>query len=590
MAQASATVQQEINGLYAALYGRAADGPGIDYWAAQLSAKDPAVTSTNSATLPISTADSTFLGQLFVTTQSTYFTTQYASLNDLGFVQALYQNVGGNTGDTNGVQYWLSLLTAAEASGQTAQNARAGILGQFAHDMLSIDLTVGAAALGLSASDYSAAVARQQQFQNKVLVSQAYADESRLPGGSILVASSTTSSAFTAAQDAIAQITSNAATVATAEAAIVASIAAGNLNPIVVLPPPTGMTYTLTTAVDNIVGAPGSDTFNGTYSDGGVGGGNTFQIGDTLAGGNGANNTLNITPTIAIAGGNAATSLVDTLWADITGLQNVNVTTGAGVINIATGTSFNNAFAAGGVHLTTTSTGGAINIDMATVPFTGAATITTTSTGGAQTIATGSGAATVTASSGAGAITVSGSDLLSVSATTTGAGAQTITSTAAGNVTVTATAASGTQTIVVGNGNDTINVSGSGNTALAHITVGSGSDTITLNAGHTVVDTLTFSAANGGSTTSVTTVTNALAADTITWAHAALNATNNAEGAAASVAVGVAAAMLADGYNTFTNGGNTYIYEYTGSAATSELVALVGLHTITTTTGVATIG
>jgi hypothetical protein len=342
--------------------------------------------------------------------------------------------------------------------------------------------------------------------------------------------------------------------------------------------------------VDNIVGAPGSDTFNGTYSDGGVGGGNTFQIGDTLADGNGANNTLNITPTIAIAGGNAATSLVDTLWADITGIQNVNVTTGAGVINIATGTSFNNAFAAGGVHLTTTSTGGAINIDMATVPFTGAATITTTSTDGAQTIATGSGAATVTASSGAGAITVSGSDLLSVSATTTGAGAQTITSTAAGNVTVTATAASGTQTIVVGNGNDTINVSGSGNTALAHITVGSGSDTITLNAGHTVVDTLTFSAANGGSTTSVTTVTNALAADTITWAHAALNATNNAEGAAASVAVGVAAAMLADGYNTFTNGGNTYIYEYTGSAATSELVALVGLHTITTTTGVATIG
>jgi hypothetical protein len=353
-------------------------------------------------------------------------------------------------------------------------------------------------------------------------------------------------------------------------------------------PVPGSQTFTLTTAVDNFAGTPGNDTFNGTYSDGGIGGGNTFNLGDTLAG-NGGTDTLNITPTIAIAGGAAATSLVDALWTDITGIQNVNVTTGAGAINITTGTNFNHAFAVGGVDLTMTSTGGAINIDMGTVPFTGAATLTTTSTGGAQTIVTGSGPATVTASSGAGAITVSGSDLLSVSATTTGAGAQTITSTAAGDVTVTATAASGTQTITVGNGNDTVDVSGSSNTALAHITVGSGSNTITLNAGHTVVDTLAFSAANGGSTTSFTTVTNALAADTITWANATSNATIDNEGAVGSIALGISGANTADGYNTFTNGGNTYVYEYTGTASTSELVALVGVHTITATTAHAVI-
>ena len=178
MAQAPATVLQEINALYVALYGRAADGAGITYWISTLAAKDPAVTLTNAATMAISTADATFLGQQFVNTQSTYFTTQYGGLNDTQFIQALYVNVGGNAGDPNGVQYWVNLLTAAEAApGATQLSARAGLVGQFAHDMLSVDLTVGAAALGLSAADYAAAVARQQQFQNKVSVSQFYANE-----------------------------------------------------------------------------------------------------------------------------------------------------------------------------------------------------------------------------------------------------------------------------------------------------------------------------------------------------------------------------------------------------------------------------
>lgn len=103
MNQAPATVLQEINGLYVALYGRAADGPGINYWIAQLQAFDPAVTSANAATLAISVANETYLGQQFVKTQSSYFNTQYGSLSDLQFVQALYVNIGGNTGDANGI-------------------------------------------------------------------------------------------------------------------------------------------------------------------------------------------------------------------------------------------------------------------------------------------------------------------------------------------------------------------------------------------------------------------------------------------------------------------------------------------------------
>ena len=114
-------------------------------------------------------------------------------MNDVQFVEALYKNIGGNAGDAGGIQYWVAQLTAAEAvSGATAQSARASIVGAFVDGILSIDLT-NEAATGLSPADYNAAVARQNNLMNKVTVSQFYADQSNLPTGGILVASSTAS-------------------------------------------------------------------------------------------------------------------------------------------------------------------------------------------------------------------------------------------------------------------------------------------------------------------------------------------------------------------------------------------------------------
>ena len=94
MAQAPATILQEINGLYIALYDRAADQGGIAYWCNVLG-----VTPAQAATTTITAAQATLLGQQFVSTQATYFTATYSSLNDLQFVQALYYNIGGNSGD-----------------------------------------------------------------------------------------------------------------------------------------------------------------------------------------------------------------------------------------------------------------------------------------------------------------------------------------------------------------------------------------------------------------------------------------------------------------------------------------------------------
>jgi hypothetical protein len=111
---------------------KAADGPGIDYWCGTLG-----VTTAAASTTLVTLAQQTALGQAFVNTQSTYFTGLYGGLTDIQFVQALYMNIGGNTGDAGGIQYWFSLLQAAEGASPTAaqiQAARAGIVGQFAHD------------------------------------------------------------------------------------------------------------------------------------------------------------------------------------------------------------------------------------------------------------------------------------------------------------------------------------------------------------------------------------------------------------------------------------------------------------------------
>ena len=254
MAQAPTTVLQEINALYVALYDRAADNQGINYWAAQVG-----LTAAQAATTPVTTAQATLLGQQFVATQATYFNATYGGLNDLQYVQALYGNIGGNAGDATGVQYWFSALTTLEAqAGQTQQSARAAIAGQFVDAMLGLDLTVGAAALGLSASDYAAAQARQAELLNKVSVSQFYANKSVLPGGSILTVTSNAPAPgnvpLQAAIDAVAGVTNDPATVAQTEAAVVAAVAAGNLNPILALATSTvQQTETLTLNQDTFV-------------------------------------------------------------------------------------------------------------------------------------------------------------------------------------------------------------------------------------------------------------------------------------------------------------------------------------------------
>lgn len=234
---APATVTQEIDGLYVTLYGLAATQAGISYWTNQASAFDPSITAGNAVSTPISVADEVYLGQQMtagspIVNGTTYFQTVYPStMTDLAYVEALYQNMSGFIGTAAGDQYWLNVLQQAEAAnGGNVTLAREAIVGQFVHDFYSNNLTVGATALGVSASDYALLVTGQQTLQNKVTVAQYWATETGVSGGAILNFAHVTDPSFAAAQQVLLGITSDPHTVTVAIAGINNAVAHQDLS------------------------------------------------------------------------------------------------------------------------------------------------------------------------------------------------------------------------------------------------------------------------------------------------------------------------------------------------------------------------
>jgi hypothetical protein len=170
------------------------------------------------------------------------------------------------------------------------------------------------------------------------------------------------------------------------------------------------------------------------------------------------------------------------------------------------------------------------------------------------------------------------------------------------NVTLTDGNSSAGDAINLNNGNDIVTITN--NTAIS-ITVGNGgtgvADAINLGAGHGAgTSPVIFNAANGGTfvasavagvvtgagiyTISGVAANAAPAYDTIAFANSAVNTTVFNEGPVASIALGIAGAHTTAGFNEFSITGTTteFIFENTGTAATSELVAIAAgtTHTI----------
>ena len=142
---------------------------------------------------------------------------------------SLYVNIGSNAGDPGGIAYWTNLLQQAEAGGASVQAARAGLVGQFVHDLIDFDLTPGATALGLTAAQYQQAQTRETAINDKIAVSLGYSNISQQTGGSILDAHSVGDAAFNASVAVIQGVTSDPGTVTAAILGINTAVAAQNL-------------------------------------------------------------------------------------------------------------------------------------------------------------------------------------------------------------------------------------------------------------------------------------------------------------------------------------------------------------------------
>jgi autotransporter-associated beta strand protein len=224
------SVQQEILGLYSALYNRATDFDGALFWTG-VAAGQPdgsGVTTANAGSTAVTVNDATVLGQFFVNTQSSYFNSVYGGLSDSAFINAMYVNIGGNAGDPGGIVYWVNLLQQAEAAGQSVQAARAGLVGQFVHDL--IDYNINDRPAGLTDAQWQAAVQRQEAIDNKIAVSLDYSNASQQPGGSILVVHTVGDTAYQAATTVLQGVTYDSATVTAAIVGINNAVAHHDLS------------------------------------------------------------------------------------------------------------------------------------------------------------------------------------------------------------------------------------------------------------------------------------------------------------------------------------------------------------------------
>ena len=211
------SVQQEIFGLYAALYDRAADySPGYSYWV-NVDGQQPdsgGVTVASANSTAVTLYDATVLGQAFVNTQSTYFNLIYGGLTDSDFINAMYVHISGNNGDPGGIAYWTTLLQQAEASGESVQAARAGLVGEFVHDLVGFDTTTRPP--GLTDAQWLDALTRMATINDKIGVSLAYSNASQLPGGNILDAHTVGDAAYNAAVTVLQGVTSDPTTLSVA--------------------------------------------------------------------------------------------------------------------------------------------------------------------------------------------------------------------------------------------------------------------------------------------------------------------------------------------------------------------------------------
>ena len=508
------TNQQSVAALYTAIFNRAPDLAGLNFWTTQLNA------GTSFASIAAGFA------------QHEVFTTGIGALSNAAYVTALYTNILGSAGDTAGIAYWTARLAGGES--------KASVVADFVHGSLTIDIPALLAAGSITAADAVAAQIRQDTLTNKATTGVYYA--TTLGAASNLNPNTVATSkaglladpAYNASVNAIAGVDNTAASVQAAKDAI--NVAVGTGNPVNAL---LGQTLTLTLNQDTLAGGVSNDNFvaNGLQNNIGTLS-NSLQSADTLNGGSGADTLkatlveiVTVTPTLnSIENVNVTFAEAGTLdLANATGTTTLTATgsTAAGVFDTV-GTIANLVVAnqsqdvtfddstATAVKLTLDTVGKAAGpATTVTVANAVATTLNVTANNAIETIA-GLTAVTNLSVAATGASNLNSADLAATvtSATVTGAGTVNLSggtyaalttlnaSTNTGGVTATVSAAA--LTVTGGTGVDVITYAAAP-AATAVVNLGAGNDTLILGAapaagvtlnGGDGTDTLALAAAN----------------------------------------------------------------------------------------------
>lgn len=607
------TTQQSVAALYTAIFNRAPDQAGLNFWTAQIN------------------GGATFASVAAGFAQHEVFTTGIGALGNAAYVAALYTNILGSAGDTAGIAYWTARLAAGET--------KASVVAAFVQGSLTIDVAALQASGGLTATEAAAALVRQQTLTNKadvgIYFANSLAANSNLNAATIVTSKAglLADPAYQASVAVIANVTNTAASVQTAKDAI--AVAAGSASPVQsLLGNGGGLIFTLTNGIDSLSPNSATAAFKTTAFNDTIRAVTAGDLGstDVIDGGAGTD-TLVVTqaaaavaPTLisieninaTFTAGAASIDLVNS-----TGYTNLNAIGGttaasAGFLNVKLGTAiavtdtaFGTTFAfAGATGTADAATLTLADVSAGTVNVAAIENLTVKSTAGSV-VATTTNTATI-ADAALQTLTITGDQALALTVDVTSTALKTVDASAltkaltltttlntatavpeltikttalSDTVTVTGVAASSKAVIDLGAGADTLNI---GATAFHKITTGAGADTINLtvdaaaantNKAIVITDSATLAAsvieitdfASGSDLLSITTAT-AGTEKVLTGtqlSNIATSANLLAAANAAFVAANATAATVVDDIFTFQFGSDSYVVVNSGTAATA---------------------
>lgn len=482
------TTQQSVAALYTAIFNRAPDQAGLNFWTAQIN------------------GGATFASVAAGFAQHEVFTTGIGALGNAAYVAALYTNILGSAGDTAGIAYWTARLAAGET--------KAAVVAAFVQGSLTIDVAALQASGGLTAVEAAAALVRQQTLTNKadvgIYFANSLAANSNLNPATVVTSKAglLADPAYQASVAVIANVTNTAASVQTAKDAI--AVAAGSASPVQNLLGNTGgLIFTLTNAADTL--SPNSATpalkttaFNDTIraADGNLNDGDVLDGGtgtDTLVVTQGAGGVVaptlisieNVNATLidAAAGVNLVNSTGYTTLNAIAGtvasagFSNVKLGTAIAVTDTAFGTTFGFAGATGtadAATLTLADVSGNAVVNVAAIE-----NLTVKSTAGSVVAVTSNTANIVDAA--LQTLTVTGDQALDLTVTAASIALKTVDASALTKAftlaTTLNTAVAVPELTIKGSGQaDTITVAGVAASSKAIIDLGAGADTLSIGA------------------------------------------------------------------------------------------------------------